>query len=163
MILEILGSSAVGTLIGGVFGWLNKREERELMKLKFDQELSMLKAKTDAQVEVSKLNIQETEIAGKLAIEKGEVKAFTESQKSTGWGELIKQLIRPIVLGLLMYQSFIMFTSLDEIVSGMEGLDPDQVADLYRVAILSIFSLTGTAIGWYFSARTSKQFDRFLQ
>ena len=35
-ILSILGSAGFGSVVGGVFGWLGKREERANMKMKYD-------------------------------------------------------------------------------------------------------------------------------
>lgn len=163
MLLELLGSTAFGAITGGFFGWLTKREERESLKLKLDHEVSMVTAKTDAQVAISKMNIEEAQVAGALLVDKVEAQAFKESQKPRGViSETIKSVIRPLILGLLMWQSYAIIQSLDAIAGGLENIPETEVIMLYKIVVISIISLTSTAVGWYFSTRTSKQFDKLV-
>ncbi len=163
ILLEVLGSAGVGSVIGGVFGYLGKREERKNLEMKFGHDFDMLNAKTDAQVKMKEMGIQAAEVSGRLKVEDTEANAFAISQRSTGkFSDNLKSLVRPVILGILLYQSFTMFTSLDEIMGGLEGLPVGELAGLYKIYVLSITSLTGTAIGWYFAARSSKQFDQLL-
>lgn len=163
MILEVLGSSAIGSLLGGVFGWLSKREERASMALKMEHDLSMIQAKTTANIQIAKMGIEEAKVAGTLMVDKLEATAFVESQKSTSKvADIIKSVIRPIILGLLMYQSYLIINSLESITSGLTSLPEQDIIDLYKIVILSVTGLTATAVGWYFAARSSKQFDKLL-
>ena len=163
MILEILGSASFGSLLGGVFGLFSKSQERKLLESKNSHELNMVKARTDAAIETAKLNMQEAELAGSLAVEKLDAQAFVESQKSNNKvSEIIKSLIRPIILGLLMFQTYLILDSLQGITGGLTNLPAESVMDLYRTIVYSIVGLTSTAVGWYFSTRSSKQFDYIL-
>jgi hypothetical protein len=158
-ILEILGSAGFGSLIGGVFGFLSKIEERKNLAIKMAHELSMLTAKTKAQVELVNAGIEEAKVVGTLAIEKSEADAFKLSQVSSGFGGTIKACVRPVILGVLLYQTWLIFTSLDKLTGGLEALTSSDVIGLYKIVVLSITGLTATAVGWYFASRTSKQFD----
>lgn len=162
--LDILGSAGFGSIVGGVFGYLSKREERENMKIKLDHELSMVQARTDGLVKTAKINMEEAKVAGTLLVEKIEAKAFETSQKPTSKiSEVLKSLIRPIILGILMYQTYMILGSLEALTGGLEVFKPDEVLELYRIVILSVTGLTATAVGWYFAARSSKQFDKLLE
>jgi len=162
-LMDVLASSGFGAITGGLFGWLGKREERANLKMKFDHDLNMLQAKTDATIEVAKMGIEEAKNAGMLLVDKIEAKAFDRSQQSTSkWAANIKSMIRPIILGLLMYQTYRIIDSLESLSGGLESLKPEELASLYRIIVLSVTGLTATAVGWYFAARSSKQFDKLL-
>lgn len=163
-VLDVLGSAGLGTIVGGLFGWLGKREERANMKMKFDHDVNMLNAKTDAAIEMAKMGIEEAKNAGLLLVEKIEAKAFEASQKSTGkFSDTVKSMIRPIILGLLMYQTYMIIQSLEALTGGLSGFKPEEILGLYRIVVLSVTGLTATAVGWYFAARSSKQFDKLLE
>ena len=162
MLLEIIGSAGFGSVVGGIFGWLGKREERANMQMKYDHDLSMLEAKTNATIEVAKMGIEEAETAGKLLVEKLDAKAFVASQKTTPFGEAVKSVIRPLILGVLMYQTYVIHNSLEQLTGGIGGLAPSDVLELYKIVVLSIIGLTSTAVGWYYATRSSKQFDKLV-
>lgn len=162
-ILDILGSAGFGTLLGGVFGWLGKKEENAIFEKKMQHEVDMIQARTAASIEIAKMGIEEAKTAGVLAVEKTEALAFKHSQKSLSkWGDLIKSLIRPVILALLMYQTYMIIQSLEAITGGLEMFASEEVLGLYRIIVLSVTGLTATAVGWYFAARSSKQFDKLL-
>lgn len=162
-ILSILGSAGFGSVVGGIFGWLGKREERASMQMKYDHDVSMLKAQTEATVEAAKLGIETAKVAGSLAVEKIEASAFRDSQVTkSSWAEGIKSLIRPAILGMLLWQTYGILVSLEEITGGLVNMPQEDVLGLYRIVVLSVTGLTATAVGWYFAARSSKQFDKLL-
>lgn len=162
-ILSILGSAGFGSVVGGIFGWLGKREERASMKMKYDHDVEMIRAQTDAAIETAKLGIETAKVAGSLAVEKLEAAAFKASQVTkSDWAEGVKSLIRPAILGVLLWQTYGVLTSLEEITGGLENMPKEDVLGLYRIVVLSVTGLTATAVGWYFAARSSKQFDKLL-
>ena len=163
MILDILGSAGFGSIIGGVFGFLGKREERKLLSEKNLHALSMIKAKTDAAVAVAKISVQEAEVAGKLLVDKIDASAFAQSQTSkSAFADMVKSFVRPVILALLMYQTYKILGSLEILTGGLETISADEILGLYKVVILSVTGLTATATGWYFATRSSKQFDKLL-
>jgi hypothetical protein len=163
MLLDLIGSAGFGTVLGGLFGWLGKREENAIIEKKMKHEVSMVKAKTDASIQVAKMGIETAKVAGQLIVDKVEASAFATSQVvgSTLAGT-IKSMIRPIILGLLMYQTYMIIQSLEKITGGLSAMEADDVTGLYRIIVLSVTGLTSTAVGWYFAARSSKQFDKLI-
>lgn len=163
-ILDILGSAGFGSALGGIFGFLAKREERANLQMKLDHEIDMVEAKTNASLAVAKMGIETAKVAGQLLVEKVEAKAFEVSQKPISkFAGNLKACIRPIILGVLMYQTYKILESLEALTGGLEAFSPDEVLGLYRIVILSVTGLTATAVGWYFASRSSKQFDRLLE
>lgn len=162
-LFDVFGSAGFGTLLGGVFGWLGKREERENMKMKFEHDVAMIQARTNASIEVAKMSVEEAKAAGSLLVDKIEAKAFEVSQKPTSkFSDIVKSMIRPVILSLLMYQTYMIIQSLETLTGGLEAFEADEVLGLYRIVVLSVTGLTATAVGWYFAARSSKQFDKLL-
>jgi hypothetical protein len=156
MILEILGSAGFGSLLGGVFGYLGKREERHNLEMRFKHEETMVAVKTDSAIKLA-------DTQGKWEVEKTDASAFQEGQKTkSSAGDFLKAIVRPLILACLMWQSYLIYMSLEKMTGGLGSLPPEAVLDLYRLLVLSVIGLTGTAIGWYFSVRTSKQFDKLL-
>lgn len=162
-LLTLLGSSGFGAITGGVFGWLSKREERENIKIRYQHQIELIKAQSNAAIETAKLNNQTRQVVAQLEVEKEETRAFTASQATTSsFAEVLKSFIRPAILGVLMYQSYVIFQSLEKISGGLSTLPVEDIVDLYRIMILSVTGLTSVAVGWYFAQRTSKQFDKLL-
>ena len=55
LLMEAMGSSSVGAIIGGGFGWLNRREDRKRSRADQDHELNMLHAGSDAMIEIVRM------------------------------------------------------------------------------------------------------------
>lgn len=163
-LIDIFSSAGFGSILGVIGGFFQKREERKLVEIKNKHQLAMLKAKTDATVEVAKMGIEEAKVAGSLLVDKIEAKAFEASQKTTSKiAEIMKAFIRPIILSVLMYQTYLILISLEELTGGLSGLESSEVIGLYKIVVLSITALTSTAVAWYFASRSSKQFDKMLE
>jgi len=163
MILEVLGSAGFGSLIGGVFGWLGKKQETENIQMKLNHELDMVTAKTDATIAIANINMEQAKQAGQLLVEQIDAKAFHESQKPTSkFAEAIKSLVRPIITFAMMYQTYLIYSSLDSLTGGLESLSSEDKAMLFKVLILSITGLTSTVVSWWFASRGSKQFDKIM-
>jgi len=162
-ILDILGSAGFGAITGGIFGWLTKREERANLQMKLDHEVNKIKAQTVATIQIAKMSIEQAKVAGELLVDKIDAEAFAEGQNSTSiWAANVKSMIRPIILGLLMWQSYEIISTLEELTNGLESLSQTEIVGLYRIVVLSVTGLTATGVGWYFSTRSSKQFDKLV-
>jgi hypothetical protein len=162
LILELLGSAGFGSLLGGVFGWLNKKEERAVMQMKLNHEKSMIEAKTASQIQLGKLSIEEAEVVGRLAVEKADALTFKSSQKTGEVGEAVKAFIRPMILLILMYQTYLILDALEKLTGGLTSLSEADILALYKIVILMITGLTSMAVSWYFAQRSSKQFDKLV-
>lgn len=159
-LLDVINSTGLGAIVGGIFGWLGKKEERRNIKMKLDHDLNMIKAKTDHAVSIAKMTMEQAEVAGRLAVEKVEASAFKESQKtSSKWAENIKSMIRPIILSILFYH---VYRILSELLPMIPSMTLEEKQELLKISIVSILGLTSTAVGWYYAARSSKQFDKLI-
>ena len=136
----ILASSGAGSIIGGVFGLLNRKEERKTRELE------------------QKFRLDSMRLGGDITIETVDAEAFKETQKTTSkFGGAVKSAFRPIITSVLLYQTYVILTSLEVITGGIESLPYDLALDLYRDVVLNIISLTATAVSWWFGARGSSR------
>lgn len=132
----ILASSGAGSIIGGVFGLLNRKEERRQKEA--DQ----------------RFQLESMRLGGSIAVDVQDAKSFTESQKTVSkLGGAIKSLYRPLMTSALLYMTYRIMISLDAVTGGVESLTPELAAQLYRDIVLNIISLTATAVNWWFAAR----------
>jgi hypothetical protein len=139
-IVSILTGSIGGSLIGMVGGFLNRKEERKKQKEENDHTFRMVKENANAEQQGS------------------EARAFEESQKSLSpKADFIKSLVRPVITFLLLYQCYLILTSLEAITGGLESLPVDMTLDLYKTIVLNIISLTATAVNWWFASRPASR------
>jgi len=137
-LMTIMSSSGVGAITGGIFGWLNRREDRKIRQADQAFELQRLEAQ-------SKVNIQTSE-----------AKAFEESQKTVSRvGDAIKSAVRPLITGALLFLTYGILMELKQITGGLSSLPVEQTVGLYRDITLNIISLTATAVSWWFASRPS--------
>lgn len=135
-LMTIMSSSGVGAITGGIFGWLNRREDRKTRQSDQEHERSMVGLKADADTQAS------------------EARAFEESQKTISkFGDAIKSAVRPIITGALLYMTWGILQELEGLTGGISSLPPEQAAALYRDITLNIISLTATAVSWWFASR----------
>lgn len=138
-LMTVMGSSAFGAVTGGLFGWLNRREDRKDRVAERQFQLEMVGRQADA------------------ATQAADARAFEESQKTkSAWGDAIKSMVRPLITGILLSQTYVILTSLETITGGIEGLPVDDAVQLYRDVVLNIISLTATAVAWWFASRGSQ-------
>jgi hypothetical protein len=124
-----------------VFGLLGRKEERRQKEADY------------------KFKLESMRLGGDIAIETADAEAFKESQKTLSkFGDAVKSAVRPLITGVLLWQTYVILTSLEVITGGIESLPADITVDLYRDIVLNIISLTATAVNWWFAARgTSKK------
>jgi hypothetical protein len=170
-ILAILGSSTVGSLIGGIFAFLNKKADIEIKKLdqahelelrKEDRELAKIEAEGRLQVAVAEAE-GSIESARMTAI--GQAHAAdnldAETVKSAGgWAWLLiltdvyRRLIRPnltlVLVGMALYLNWLLVELLG---AGWGTLSKQQQ---YEAAMQAFAWITGQAsavIGYWFVSR----------
>jgi hypothetical protein len=77
-LLSLLGSSAVGSLIGGVFAFLNRKTDLELKRLEFEHSLALRRAD---------LELVQAEAAGRLQVAVVEAEGAVESARMASIGQ----------------------------------------------------------------------------
>ena len=137
-LVTIMSSSGVGAITGGIFGWLNRREDRKMRHSDQQFELDRVRAQSQADVETA------------------DAVAFKDSQKPISQiGEAIKSAVRPVITGFLLYMTYSILIELERITGGVSSLPADEAYKLYRDITLNIISLTATAVSWWFASRPS--------
>ncbi len=137
-LMTVMSSSAVGAITGGFFGWLNRREERQIRLADQEHERQMVTAQSDADTKTS------------------EAHAFEESQKTIGAiSSTIKSVVRPLITGALLYMTYGILSELQRMTGGLGRLPIEDAAAIYRDINLNIISLTATAVSWWFASRPS--------
>lgn len=135
-LMTIMSSSGVGAITGGIFGWLNRREDRKARQADQEYEIKRIGVQSNADVTAS------------------EAKAFTESQKTISkFADAVKSAVRPVITGALLYMVWGILQALEEITGGIASLPATEAAALYRDITLNIISLTATAVSWWFASR----------
>lgn len=133
-----------GSVVGGLFGWLNRKEDA--------------KARRDDQI----FELKRMSIAAKAEVEANDAKAFYESQKTTSpIADIIKSIVRPIITGCFMFMLFKVMTQLELLTGGIESFSASERLELYRIIVLNIVSLTATIISWWFSSRPTSIKGKF--
>lgn len=136
--LAIMSSSGVGALAGGLFGWLNKREDRKTRKSDQAFELDRIRAQSSADTTTS------------------EARAFEESQKTLSRvADAIKAMVRPIITGALLWMVYRIMMQLETLTGGIQTFPAEMAIDLYREIVLNIICLASTAVSWWFASRPS--------
>jgi hypothetical protein len=141
--LAVMSSSGVGSLIGGFFGWLSRREDRKTRQADQEHERAMVALRTEAGVQLS------------------EADAFLESQRTISrFADVLKSLVRPAITAVLLAMLAHIMLQLEIITGGVAAFPPEEAARLYREIIPNIIGLTATAVSWWFASRPSSMRQR---
>lgn len=142
-LMQIMSSSGVGAIAGGIFGWLNRREDRKTRQSDQEYEIKRIEAQSGADTRTT------------------EARAFEASQKTISrFADAIKSAVRPVVTGILLYMTWGILQELERLTGGISSLPATEAADLYRDITLNIISLTATAVSWWFASRPSSITNR---
>jgi len=137
-LLAVITSSTAGAVVGGFFGWLNRREDRKVAAQDQEHDLNMIRANANAGQQTS------------------EARAFEESQKTKGsLAGAIKSAVRPIITGVLYWYVWQFILILENVTGGLENVDPLAALALYEMIMLSIVNLASMATSWWFASRPS--------
>ena len=162
-ITELLAAPVISGFVGMVGGYLNKREELKAIREKNLHEREMAKENRQTAVTISKLKVEEIEVAGKWRTEEQNAKSFGYSQRSKhAISDKIRAVIRPIILAFSGYVLYMNLKATETLVDEAGGLPQDQVIALYQTQVISIISIFTMGCGWYFGERMSKFTDKYL-
>lgn len=181
-ILSLLGSSAVGTILGGIFAFLNKKADLETRKMDLEHEINRWThdlALRDKDLEYAKqeaagrkdVAIVEadgaSEVARLQAIAAAQVadKITADDIKAAGsWGWLlvavsaINKIIRPmltfILAGTAIWVNLVLIAKLGD---AWVSYTPAQQYDAAMQAFAWITGQAGAVIGYWFVARGSSK------
>ena len=179
-LLSLLGSSAVGSIVGGIFAFLNKKSDLDTKRMELDHEVS--KWAHDLKLRDKDLEFAAAEAKGRLdvavvegdaAIETARMSAIGVSQQADkisadeiraagklGWmlviGSAMRAWVRPlatvILTGAAIYLNWLL---IDKLVAGWSTLTPSQQ---YEAAMQAFAWVTGQAaacLSYWFVSRGS--------
>lgn len=177
-ILSILGSSAFGSIIGGIFAFLNKKTDLDVKRLELEHEKSKWQhdiAVKDKDLEYAKIEAQgKKEVAvaeGDYAAEVARMTAIGQSfeadrldpetlkhaGKWKGWlvfGKAMQAWIRPVLTvvltGAAIYLNWILIAKLTE---QWPTLDKAQQFEMGMQAFAWITGQASAALGYWFVSR----------
>lgn len=177
-ILSLLGSSAVGTILGGIFAFLNKKTDLDVKRLELDQEKARwmhdLSVK-DKDLEYAKIEAQgrkevaiaEGDFAAEVArfgaigqsfeADKLDADTLRHAGKWKGWlilGKAIQAWIRPVLTVVLtsaaIYLNWLLIGKLTE---QWPMLDKAQQFEMGMQAFAWITGQASAALGYWFVSR----------
>ena len=136
-LVSVLASSGAGSIIGGVFGLLGRKEERRSREADH------------------KFKLESMRLGGDIAVD---ANSFLESQKTVSkFGDAIKSAVRPMITGVLLWTVYNITANLETVTGGIESLPPELALELYKEIVLNVICLTATAVNWWFAARGSSK------
>lgn len=177
-ILSILGSSAVGSIIGGIFAFLNRRADVEAKRMDLEQEQA--RWAHDLAVKDKDLQIAQAEAQGRkdVAVIEGEamvgaaqVRAIADVQaadkvtpeeiKAAGWwgflyvwAAVFNKLIRPtltiVLAGAALYLNYLV---IDKLITSWPSMTPAQQYDAGMQAFAWVTAQASMAFGYWFVSR----------
>lgn len=176
----LLGSSALGTLIGGVFAYLNrksdieaKKVEREQAKDKFeydiklrDKDIEQVKAEAQGRREVAVVEGEASVESARLAAIAASYKADElnpDALKEAGWwkwllvlGAAFRTWIRPLAtVALTSMALYISWFLLERLLAPgtWEAIPAKERLALAYAALNWVFAQAGSALGYWFVSR----------
>lgn len=165
-ILSLLGSSAVGTIIGGVFAFLNKKQDAELELAKLqhelvlrDKDIELMKAEQTGVMRVA----SEFESLEKFAMNKATDYDRLDAEtlnRSGKWGSLIifaesvRRFIRPVAtIALLAGALWVNYIILTHVTANWGDLSNEQKSDIIAQCLGWIFGQSSAIIAYWFVSR----------
>jgi len=163
-IAEFLAAPVVSGVVGMIGGYLNKRQELKAIKEQNAHALAMEESRRQTATTLSKLKVEEVDVAGKWRNEEINAKSFGYSQKTKSKvSDVIRSFVRPIILACTGYLVYLNMKASQSVIEAAGGLPVEQVVILYTTQVVSMLSIFTMACGWYFGERTSKFTDKFLK
>jgi len=181
-LLSLLGSSAIGSLIGGVFAFLNRKTDIEVKRIELSHEKD--KWAHDLAVRESDLKIAQAEAQGRkdVAIIEGDVtvdasrmaaiaeiakaeQITADDIKAAGWwgfllvwANVLNKLIRPILtVALAAAALWINWLVIDKLTTGWPALSQAQQFETGMQAFAWVTAQASMAFGYWFVSRGSSK------
>lgn len=179
-LLSLLGSSAVGSIIGGIFAFMNKKSDFEVKKL--DLEHERLRWDHDLNLRDKDIALAQAEAAGRkeVAIIEGDAQIDTARMNAIavaqqvdkisadeilaagklGWmyvvAAVFNKLIRPVATVMLTYAAlYLNWMLISKLTDGWGSLTPEQQFDSAMQAFAWITGQGSAVIGYWFVSRGS--------
>lgn len=152
-IASFAGLPVVGSAVGLLGNWLNKKQARTDRALEYEHELKMLELNNRLASDQHERNLTLADRKIQEITTHGELEGFVESQRVTdGWMEKAKAIVRPLLTLYLVMLTTYMAWSLNTLIADNQPALTDTGAT-YPHIVNTVLFLTTTAITWWFGAR----------
>lgn len=164
-ILGFFGSSAFGSIIGAVAAWLGKIEDRKNKALEYEHERSLLTLKNEQARLMFDKGIEKSVVDGEQRVAAIEAQAYEKAQAelsaslnsgTSRWDKVLR-LFRPLLTTFLVGLSTYVAYHVTVLVGGMTAFSSAELLELFKYIVAEVFSLTGTAVSFWFCARGSSE------
>jgi len=177
-LLSLLGSSAVGSIIGGIFGFLNRKADVDMRRLDLEHEKAkwandlLMRDKDIAYAEAEAKGRKDVAIIeGDASVEAARMQAIAVSQQadkisadeikaagSWGWllviGSAMRSFIRPVITVVLTGAAcYLNWLLIEKLTDGWAALTVQQQYEAAMQAFAWITGQAGAVLGYWFVSR----------
>lgn len=177
-LLALLGSSAVGSLIGGIFAFMNRKTDIEVKKIELAHEIN--KWANELKIRESDLDIAKAEAQGRKDVAIIEGDAMVDSARATAigeiaaaekltsdeikaagkwgflliWASVFNKLIRPVLTVLLAFAAlYLNWMVIGRLTEGWPSMKPEQQFEVGMQAFAWVTAQASTAFSYWFVSR----------
>ncbi len=181
IILGILGSGTMGSVIGLAGGYMNRRLDIEVERIKvadkqaerthelkqMESERTTMQAEYGMRLQVADKENEgkaidaekEVEVAGYGAMEKSY--SFAVPTSADGWVDRFSKIIRPVLTLLAVFFTAYIFNEVNQLMAKLYvSPSPDQVYKIWVSIIEWAMFQSGVIIGWWFAMRPGKSHSK---
>jgi hypothetical protein len=177
-LISLLGSSAVGSILGGIFGWLNRKSDMEMKRLEFEHERakwandSLMRDKDIAYAKVEAEGRKDVAVAEAEGVATAaQMTAIAEAQKADqitaedikaagAWGWLValalalNKFVRPVLTVILCYSAIkVNWMVIEFFTNGWTTMTESQQYDAGMQAFAWVTGQASAVIGYWFVSR----------
>ncbi len=163
---DVLASGGLGAIVGGVFSWVQKREERKNLELELAHEKEManidrLREEADQKhaLALADKGMEQAALEGQIAtdVADAELREATVTAQAMPSGhpliDGVLRFVRPVITLYLLAIVSIIGANLHSLTGGLEALPSEDLFQLYTHIVQQTVFLAVTAVTWWFGAR----------
>lgn len=155
-LLAILASPVLGSTLGMIGQWLNRREERAAKAEDHAHEQKMTELRNTQEILVAEKKLQGVIEGAKIEVVKEEVKGWAQSQVATSpKSEMLKSWARLALVGYTALVCAILTYLIARQIGGLESMDKAVLSTLFADSVNQFFFMFGLGFAWFFGARGS--------
>jgi hypothetical protein len=171
IILGIFSSSGVGSIVGLVGGYFNRKLDLQAKEMDIADkanerahEINKLNAEKEYMLQEAAAKLQVATVEGDAKVEAAGYDAmaasygFAATTSADGVVDKFSKIVRPLLTLFLFFFSIYVFYRINELVNQLGAPpDPQQVVKIWMQTIEWVLFQTGVCVGWWFAMRPGRQ------
>ena len=155
-LLAILASPVLGSGLGMIGQWLNRREERAAKAADYAHEEKMTELRNAQEILVAEKKLQGVIEGAKIEVTKEEVKGWAQSQApGSTRSEMLKSWARIALVGYTALICAVLTYMIARQIGGLGAMDKAALTALFSDSVCQFFFMFGLGFAWFFGARGS--------